>query len=64
MFSVQVYAVKLRLHVAVVGDQITVATKPEVLRQVIDGSESAAAPHADHGALALAAQPQGAGPRL
>ena len=46
VFSVQVYAVKLRLHVAVVGDQIAVATKPEVLRQVIDGSEAAARPAA------------------
>lgn len=44
VFSVQAYAVKMRLHVAVVGDQIAVATKPEVLRQVIDASEAAIAP--------------------
>jgi hypothetical protein len=36
VFCVQVYAVKLRLHVAVVGDQLVLATKPETLREVID----------------------------
>ncbi len=36
VFSVRFYAVKLRLHAALVGDQLVVATKPEVLRQVID----------------------------
>jgi hypothetical protein len=46
VFSVRVYAVKLRLHVALVGDQLVVATKPEVLREVIDagaGKEAHAA---------------------
>jgi len=38
VFSGQVYAVKLRLHVALVSDQLVAATKPEVLRQVIDAS--------------------------
>jgi hypothetical protein len=41
VFGLQVYAVKLRLHVAVVGEQLVVATKPEMLREVID---AAAAP--------------------
>jgi len=36
VFSGQVYAVKLRLHVALVGDQLVAATKPEILRQAID----------------------------
>ena len=36
MFSGQLYAVKLRLHVALVGDQLVAATKPAVLHQVID----------------------------
>jgi len=36
VFSVRVYAVKLRVHAALVGDQLVVATKPEVLREVID----------------------------
>jgi len=43
VFSVQVYAVKLRLHVAVVNDQIALATKPEILRQVIDAAQASAA---------------------
>ncbi len=38
VFGVELYAVKLRLHVAVVGDQFVVATKPELLREVIDAS--------------------------
>ena len=38
VFSVELYAIKLRLHVAVVGDQLVVATKPELLREVIDAS--------------------------
>jgi len=40
VFSVQLYAVKVRLHAALVGDQLVVATKPETLREVID-AESA-----------------------
>ncbi len=40
VFSYQIYAVKLRLHVAVVGNQIVAATKPHVLRQVIDAAAS------------------------
>ncbi len=38
VFGVELYAVKLRLHAAVVGDQLVVATKPELLREVIDAS--------------------------
>jgi hypothetical protein len=38
VFGIEFYAVKLRLHVAVVGDQLVVATKPELLREVIDAS--------------------------
>jgi hypothetical protein len=41
VFSVQLYALKLRLHAAVVGDQLAVATKPEVLREVIDAAVTA-----------------------
>ncbi len=41
VFSVQAYALKLRLHVAVVGGQIVAATRPEVLRQAIDASLAA-----------------------
>jgi len=40
VFSGQVYAVKLRLHVALVGGQLVAATKPEILREVIDVSNS------------------------
>jgi len=41
VFSGQVYAVKIRLHCALVGEQLVAATKPEILREVID---AAAAP--------------------
>jgi hypothetical protein len=36
VFSFQLYAVKLRLHVAIVGHQIVAATKPQILKQAID----------------------------
>ncbi|MBN2475599.1 MAG: hypothetical protein JXB62_13385 [Pirellulales bacterium] len=36
VFSGQLYAVKVRLHVALVGDRLVAATKPEILREVID----------------------------
>jgi len=39
VFSAQVYAMKIRLHAALVGDQLVAATKPEVLHQVIDAAE-------------------------
>jgi hypothetical protein len=50
VFAVELYAVRLRLHVAVVGDQIVVATKPDLLREVIDAvmakdSQTPAAAH-------------------
>jgi len=38
VFGIELYAVKLRLHVALVGDQLVVATKPGLLREVIDAS--------------------------
>lgn len=38
VFSGQVHALKIRLHCALVGDQLVLATKPEVLREVIDAS--------------------------
>jgi hypothetical protein len=38
VFSGQLYAMRLRVHVALVGDQLVAATKPEVLREVIDAS--------------------------
>ena len=37
-FSGQMYVLKTRLHVALVGDQLVAATKPEILREVIDVS--------------------------
>jgi len=40
VFSVQVYAAKVRLHAALVGDQLVVATKPETLREVIDAQSA------------------------
>ncbi|MGA2255901.1 MAG: hypothetical protein ABSG53_14740, partial [Thermoguttaceae bacterium] len=44
VFGIELYAVKLRLHVAVVGDQLVVATKPDVLREVIDVSTAEEGP--------------------
>jgi len=38
VFSGQLYAVKLRAHVALVGNQLVAATKPEILREVIDAA--------------------------
>ena len=38
VFAVDLYAIKLRLHAAVVGDQLVAATKPELLREVIDAA--------------------------
>lgn len=40
VFSFQVYALKVRLHVALAGDQLVAATKPDVLKEVIDASTS------------------------
>ena len=40
VFSFQLYAIKLRLHVAIVGNQMVAATKPEILKQVIDAEEN------------------------
>jgi hypothetical protein len=42
----QVYALTLRLHIALVGDQFVLATRPEVLRQVIDASQNQPDPEA------------------
>jgi hypothetical protein len=38
VFSYQLYAVKVRLHAALVGDQLIVATRPHVLHEVIDAA--------------------------
>ncbi len=42
VFSVQVYAAKLRLHMALVGNQLVAATKPYILEQVIDAEANPA----------------------
>jgi hypothetical protein len=34
----RVYAASLRLHIALVGEQLVLATKPDILREVIDSS--------------------------
>jgi hypothetical protein len=44
VISYQIHALKLRLHVALVGDQLAAATQPETLRQVIDAAQSQAPP--------------------
>jgi hypothetical protein len=38
VLKARVYAASLRLHIALVGDQLVLATKPEILREVIDAS--------------------------
>ncbi len=38
VLSYQLYAVKVRLHVALVGNQLVAATKPQPLREVIDAA--------------------------
>ena len=40
------YAISLRLHISLVGDQLVLATKPGVLREVIDASTSEIDPNA------------------
>jgi hypothetical protein len=42
VFSGQLYALKIRLHVALVGGQLVAATKPDILREAIDASENPA----------------------
>jgi hypothetical protein len=39
VLSGRLYALQLRLHVALVGTQLVAATKPEILREVIDASQ-------------------------
>jgi hypothetical protein len=55
VLSYQLYAVKVRLHVAVVGSQLVAATKPETLREVIDaaGNKEAGKPAEAHLLLRL-----------
>jgi hypothetical protein len=38
VLSFQLYVVKVRLHVALVGDQLVGATKPHILKEVIDAA--------------------------
>jgi hypothetical protein len=38
VLSYQIHAFKIRLHVAVVGNQLVAATRPELLREIIDAS--------------------------
>jgi hypothetical protein len=51
VFSIQAYAIKLRLHVALVGNQLVAATKPSVLEEVIDASTVDAEPATSSGHL-------------
>jgi hypothetical protein len=40
VFSGRVFVMKVRLHVALVGNQLVGATKPEILREVIDAHQA------------------------
>jgi hypothetical protein len=55
VLSFQVYALKLRLHVALVGNELVAATRPELLREVIDAAanKEAGAPAQAHLLLRL-----------
>lgn len=55
VLSARLHAVALRLHIALVGDQLVLATKPEILREVIDAStaEPGAHPQLAHMLLRL-----------
>jgi hypothetical protein len=53
VFSYQLYAVKVRLHAALVGERLVVATRPHVLHEVIDAAEAATNPQALQGQLLL-----------
>ena len=46
VLNIRLYAISLRLHVSLVGDQLVLATKPEVLREVIDASTVEVDPNA------------------
>lgn len=53
VLSFRLYTVKLRMHVALVGNQLVAATKPEVLREVIDASANPEAKEAATGHMLL-----------
>ncbi len=38
VLNISLYAISLRLHISLVGDQLVLATKPDLLREVIDAS--------------------------
>lgn len=40
VLSARLHAVAMRMHIALVGDRLVLATKPELLREVIDASEN------------------------
>ena len=46
VLSARLHAVALRMHIALVGERLVLATKPELLREVIDASENG--PADDH----------------
>jgi hypothetical protein len=47
VLTFRLYALKMRLHMALVGNQLVAATKAHVLQEVIDGATAGAAPAAD-----------------
>jgi len=55
VFSGQIYAIKIRMHVALVGNRLVAATRPEILREVIDvgTAEETRAPAEAHMLLRL-----------
>lgn len=53
VLSYRVHALKLRLHLALVGNQLVAATKAQVLREVIDGATAAPAEAASPAHLML-----------
>lgn len=53
VYSYQFYAVKVRLHAALVNQQLVVATRPHVLHEVIDAAATPAAENPPEGHLLL-----------
>ncbi len=53
VLSYRVYALKFRLHVALVGNQLVAATRPEILREVIDAAANPQAHEPVHAHLLL-----------
>ena len=53
VFGLQLHAFKMRLHVALVGRQLVAATKADILKEFIDGTEAAGANNGRHAQILM-----------